>query len=176
MTWVAVAVAGAAVVGAVASNHAANKQADGVKKSIESTNALASQSRSDATSLFGTGQLAARNASQNVIDFYKATNTAPVNTLIQGNVLGQKALGEGYKQANNAILGLPVDMSFTNPQAVTADYTNINKGQLSPLLNNSQVDLQQTYAVPTAQQPTTAENFASLPNIDNGSKFRGRVL
>lgn len=50
--------------------------------------------------------------------------------------MAQQAVGQGGIQANNAILGLPVDMSFANnPQQVETDYSGINNAQM-PLLGS----------------------------------------
>ncbi len=137
MTWVAVAVAGAAVVGGIASNQSAKKSADAAKKGIDSSNALAGQARTDAINLFSQGRDSAQLGIGKTLDFYKNNAQAANQPLIQGNMMAQQVAGQGGIQANNAILGLPVDMSFANnPQQVTADYSGINSAQL-PVLGAS---------------------------------------
>ena len=136
MSAVATAVIGSAVIGAYSSNKAADKQADAAKKGIKSTERLAEQARNDATSLFNKGRqsrLLGQGAAFNLIK----QNAQKVNQpLIQGNMMAQQAVGQGGIQANNAILGLPVDMSFANnPQQVQADYSGINNAQ-APLLGS----------------------------------------
>jgi hypothetical protein len=134
MTWVAVAVAGAAVIGGVASNQASKKTADAAKKGIKSSNALAGQSRQDAINLFGQGRDSAQLGIGGALDFYQDTAQQRNQPLIQGNMMAQQAMGQGGIQANNAILGLPVDMSFANtPQQVTADYSKINAAKIPQL-------------------------------------------
>jgi hypothetical protein len=163
MTWVAVAVAGAAVVGAVASNSAANKSADAAKAGIKSTNALSAQSRQDAINLFGQGRESAQLGIGSALNFYKDNAQQRNQPLIQGNMMAQQAIGQGGIQANNAILGLPVDMSFANnPQQVSADYTNINSAQL-PVLGMSFADQE------------AARAAAAQPGIDAANAEKARA-
>ena len=134
MPWAAAAVVGAAVIGAGASNSAAKKSADAAKKGIASTERLAGQSREDAINLFGQGRQSAQLGIGNTLNFYKDNAQQRNQPLIQGNMMAQQVLGQGGIQANNAILGLPVDMSFANkPQQVSANYANINSAQLPQL-------------------------------------------
>lgn len=131
MSAVAAAAIGSAVIGAWSADNAANKSSDAAKKGIKSITALASQSRQDAVNLFNQGKrsrLLGQNAAFNLIK----QNAQKVNQpLIQGNMMAQQAIGQGGIQANNAILGLPVDMSFANnPQQVQADYSGINEAQM----------------------------------------------
>lgn len=131
MSAIAAAVVGSAVIGGYSANKAADKQSDAAKKGIASTERLAEQSRVDAVSLFNQGKrsrLLGQNAAFNLIK----QNAQKVNQpLIQGNMMAQQAVGQGGIQANNAILGMPVDMSFANnPQQVQADYSGINEAQM----------------------------------------------
>ncbi len=164
MTWVAVAVVGAAVIGGVASNQAAKKSADAAKKGIESSNALAGQSRADAINLFGQGRESAQLGIGSALNFYKDNAQQRNQPMIQGNMMAQQALGQGGIQANNAILGLPVDMSFANnPQQVGADYSKINSAQL-PQLGMSFGDKLEADAL--AQQEVTAPAAKAPINSD----------
>jgi hypothetical protein len=131
MSAVAAAAIGAAVIGAWSADNAADKTSDAAKKGIKSTTALASQSRQDAVNLFNQGKrsrLLGQNAAFNLIK----QNAQKVNQpVIEGNMMAQQAVGQGGIQANNAILGMPVDMSFANnPQQVQADYSGINEAQM----------------------------------------------
>lgn len=141
MSFVAAAVVGTAAVGAYSANKAADKQSDAAKKGIASTERLAEQSRVDAVNLFNQGKrsrLLGQNAAFNLIK----QNAQKVNQpLIQGNMMAQQAVGQGGIQANNAILGLPVDMSFANsPQQVQADYSGINTAQMPQVQGNYDVE------------------------------------
>lgn len=129
--WVAGAAIGSAVIGAYSSDKASDKASDAATKGMNASERLMSQSRQDAVNLFNQGKrsrLLGQNASFNLIK----QNAQQVNQpLIQGNMMAQQAAGQGGIQANNAILGLPVDMSFANnPQQVQADYSGINNAQM----------------------------------------------
>ena len=157
MPWAAAAVVGAAVVGAAASNSAAKKAADSAKKGLKSSNALTAQSRQDALNLFGQGRESAQLGIGGALDFYQGNLQKRNQPLIQGNMMAQQAVGQGGIQANNAILGLPVDMSFANnPQQVTADYSGINSARL-PMLGAS-------YAQQEAARLAAAANAANAAN------------
>lgn len=126
------AMLGGTLIGAKTSKDAADKQADGVKKSIASTEALSKQAREDAIKLYSSGMIAGRKANQRVIDFYTQSIPNAIKPLQQGNVLGQKALISGMNQANNALMGLPVDTSGLQAQQINADYgflKNLPAGQ-----------------------------------------------
>jgi hypothetical protein len=122
MALLGAAIIGSSLLGAVTSKKASDKQADGVKASINSTNELSNRAREDAIKLYSSGMMAGRKASQRVIDFYSSAIPQTLKPMQQGNVLGQKALIGGMNQANNALMGLPVDMSGFQPQQIQADY------------------------------------------------------
>lgn len=130
MTWVAVAVVGSAVVGGVASNQAAKKQAKSTEKGIKSSRELALQARNDAINLFQQGQQSGIKGIQAAMDFYKNSANAMYKPYIQGNVAAQDVIGQGAIQANNAILGLPVDMGFTQPRQINPDLSYLNAASL----------------------------------------------
>ncbi len=129
--WVAGAAIGSALVGAYSSDKASDKVSDAATKGMNASERLMNQSRQDAVNLFNQGKrsrLLGQNAAFNLIK----QNAQKVNQpLIQGNMMAQQAVGQGGIQANNAILGMPVDMSFANnPQQVQADYSGINEAQM----------------------------------------------
>lgn len=129
--WVAGAAVASALIGAYSSDKASDKASDAATKGMNASERLMSQSRQDAVNLFNQGKrsrLLGQNAAFNLIK----QNAQKVNQpLIQGNMMAQQAVGQGGIQANNAILGLPVDMSFANnPQQVQADYSGINNAQM----------------------------------------------
>lgn len=124
MPW-GVVVAGA--IDAYSKDKAADKQASAAKKGIKSTERLANQARTDAVNLFNQGKQSRLLGRQSAFDFIKQNAQRSNAPLIQGNMMAQQVLGQGGIQANNAILGLPVDMSFANrPQQVQADYSGLN--------------------------------------------------
>lgn len=137
MSAVAVAVVGSAVIGAAASSSASKQAAGSAKNQIKSTNALASQARTDAKDLYSGAGKSAQAGIGGAFNFYQQNAQKRNAPAIQGNMMAQGVLGQGAQQANNAILGLPVDMSFANtPQQVTADYSGINSAQM-PILGAS---------------------------------------
>lgn len=166
MSFVAAAVVGSAAINAYSSNKAADKQSDAAKKGIASTERLAEQARTDAVNLFTTGRQArilGRNAAFNLLQNNMQKTNQP---MIQGNMMAQQAVGQGGIQANNAILGLPVDMSFANnPQQVQADYSGINSAQM-PVLG-------EIYG-PATNTPTQAP--AQAPTQTLTSKLGGREI
>lgn len=165
--WIAGAVLGSAVLGGISANKAAGQQADATKKGIDESTRLAEQSRMDAINLFNQGRQARLLGQRGAFDFYKQNAQNVTRPLIQGNMLAQQAVGQGGIQANNAILGLPVDMSFANrQQQVTPDYSAVNTAQLPILGNQYNVDSGQDQKQQSLQE---AQNTARAAI----NKFRG---
>jgi len=134
MAWIKTAVIASSAYSAYTSNKAGKEAAKGSQKGMEQSLALQKQAREDAINLFSQGRSSAQAGIGSALNFYKDNAQAQSQPLIQGSMMGQQVLGQGGIQANNAILGLPVDMSFANnPQQVQADYTNINNAQLPQL-------------------------------------------
>lgn len=136
MSVVAAAVIGSTVVGAVSSKNAADKASSATKAGIKQTGALAEQSRNDAMTLYNQGRKSAQTGLASAFDFYKKASPARYQPMVLGNVAAQKAIGQGAVQANNAILGRPVDMSFTNPQQIPVDMSAIQNAQLPAMDQN----------------------------------------
>lgn len=152
MSFVAAATIGSAVIGGYSANKAADKQSDAAKKGIASTERLANQARMDAVNLFNQGKQSRLLGQSSALNFIKQNAQKINRPLIQGNMMAQQAIGQGGIQANNAILGLPVDMSFANnPQQVEADYSSINTAQL-PILGG-------TYNVQGMTQPQSPQTL-----------------
>jgi len=164
---VAAAMVGAAVIGAAASNSAANKSASASKAGLKSSNALAAQSRSDALNLFGQGRTSAQQGIGGALDFYGQNSQKQIQPMIQGNMMAQQVAGQGGIQANNAILGLPVDMSFANnPQQVQADYSGINNARL-PVLGANYTGGLDAAGNPIAATPQkTGQNLSGVAALD----------
>jgi len=134
MSVVAAAVIGSTIVGGVAANSAASKSASAAKSGIAESNALAQQARTDAINLFSRGLQSSTSGINSALNFYQDNAQGKAAPFIAGNVAAQKILGQGATQANNAILGLPVDMSFANnPTALAADYSGIKNAKLPVL-------------------------------------------
>lgn len=128
---VAAAVIGSAVIGGVASKSAANSAAKGQSKGLAASNAMSQQAIGQAKDYFNIGQRSAQAGFQSATDFFKQAQPAKYNPYIQGNVAAQKIIGQGATQANNAILGLPVDMGFANQQTqIQPDYGVLGNAKL----------------------------------------------
>lgn len=117
-----------AVVSGVSADRAADKQAKGVKKGLEQSAALAEQARRDVMGLF---DLSAKNqgiGTKAALDYYKTAVPRRIQPYIQGNQQAQQVIGQGAVQSNNAILGLPVDMGFTQQSQAPVDTSYLNGG------------------------------------------------
>lgn len=139
MSVVAAAVIGSAVVGAAASKSASKSAAKSQEKGLAASQAMSNQAIGQAKDYFNIGQKSAQAGFQSALDFFKNVQPAKYEPMIQGNVASQKVIGQGATQANNAILGLPVDMSFANQQqAIQPDYSAIQSARL-PMLGGQQM-------------------------------------
>jgi hypothetical protein len=152
--WVAGAAVGSALIGAYSSNKASKDAAKGQEKGLAASNAMAQQAIGGAKDYFNIGQKSSQAGFQSALDFFKSSQPAKYNPMIQGNVAAQKVIGQGATQANNAILGLPVDMSFANqPQAIQPDYSAIQNAKL-PVLGQPSAD----QSLPSGQQTSGQQN------------------
>lgn len=124
------AILGSSIISGYSSNRAADKAAEGTKKGLDQSSALADKSRSNAISLYNQARTAGQRGLTSALNFYKDAAPAKYQPFIQGNVAAQGAIGQGAVQANNAILGLPVDMSFAQPQQINPDLSMIKNAQL----------------------------------------------
>lgn len=163
MTAISTAIVGSALIGAGASSAAASKQASATKKGLAQSKALSEQSRRDAIQLYNQGRESGRRGLESAFDFYKNASSQKYAPLIASNVGAQRIIGQGAQQASNAIMGLPVDWSFTTPQQV--------KPNLSVIQNAS---------LPPATQEYLAQSQPVQPSITNEAQsreiFSGRGL
>lgn len=153
MTAVATAIIGSAVIGGVASSRASSQQAKSTQKGLDQANAFQNSAIAQSKDYFNLGQKSAQAGYQSALDLFKASQASKYNPMIQGNVAAQRMIGLGATQANNAILGLPVDMSFANqPQALTPDFSAIQNAQLPPSIAAQQAMQQQQLQANQMQQ------------------------
>lgn len=127
----AAAVVASTVVGAYSSNKASKEQAKGVQKGLDESGALAQQAREDVNRLFQIGSAQGRAGLTGAFNFYKQAAPQRMAPVTQGFQQGINVLGQGAQQANNAILGLPVDMSFTNQQVQQAPAGYLERSALA---------------------------------------------
>ena len=171
MSVVAAAVIGSTLVGAAGAKSAAKQAARGQEKGLAASSALNKQAIGQAKDYFNIGQKSAQAGFQSALDFFKNAQPAKYEPMIQGNVAAQKMIGQGAQQANNAILGLPVDMSFANQQtAFQPNYAALQSAQV-PALGGQQMGPQQTIA-PQAAAPVAAN--AIQQGVNRYSMLGGR--
>lgn len=138
--FVAGAVVVSAAAGAYSSNKASKEQSKGVQKGLDQSAALAQQARQDVMSLFERSATNSGMGMKAALDYYKTAAPKRAQPYIQGSSQAQQVIGQGAVQANNAILGLPVDMGFVNqPQIVPgtdhmigAQIPEFKKGSIVP--------------------------------------------
>lgn len=116
MSVVAAAVIGSTVVGAVSADRAADKAAKGQKAGMEQSLEITNRAREDVMKLFDQSARSARIGMDQAMNFYKQAATQRMTPFLQGNQAAQNVIGIGAQQAQNAILGLPVDMAAMNQQ------------------------------------------------------------
>ncbi len=125
---------GGALINSHAQGSAADKQAEGVKKGLKQSASLADQSRNAAIELYSQGRKSSQAGLGAALDFYKKSAPTKYAPMTLGNAAAQGIIGQGATQANNAILGNAVDMSFA--QQINPDLSFINAAQL-PVLPES---------------------------------------
>ncbi len=142
----------AAAITAYAVDRAADKGADATKKGIKASVDITTQARNDAVALFANAAKRKGIGLSQALDFYKTNALKRMQPFVQGNQSAQNVIGQGAIQANNAILGLPVDMSFVNQTQPNVDYSGIQAATLPQL----GVGMAETVNAPqTQQQPPT---------------------
>lgn len=146
-----------AVGGAVASNKASKQQTKGIEKGIDASAALAQQARADVMKLWQQGSTQGRAGIEGAFNFYKQAAPQRMAPVTQGFQQGINVLGQGAQQANNAILGLPVDMGFTNQQVAQAPAGYLDGAKLSapPILGAEAL---------LAEQPTVEQSSSATAN------------
>lgn len=170
---VAAAVVGSTLIGAVSADRAADKQASATNKGLQQSAELAAQSRGDALKLYSAGRKSYQQGLGQTLDFYRRASPSRYTPMIQGNVAAQGVIGQGAAQANNAILGLPVDMGFTQAQQITPDLSFLNAGVLPQQLPDA-------IAAPTdtAGQPSKINSSGSaikdVVNAIGGKNIAGK--
>lgn len=112
------AVVGAAAIGAVASNRASKRAAKGQREALAATSAAATQARDDIRRLFGEATAARRKGFGEAIETIAGSPAKIIEPFQKGNVLAQEQVIRGLPQIQNAILGLPTDLSGFKPRTV----------------------------------------------------------
>ena len=150
--------AAAAVIGAVGTNAAANKQSnaieDAAKTSSEQISDSADKARGDLFKLFPAAQDNAMQGYQGAIDVFKQSTPQQMAFGQSGNIAAQNQLINAMPQYQNAILGAPVDYS----QFQATDLGQPNLGFMNQQLS---------YTDPFSQAvgPATPSWVAPLPPV-----------
>lgn len=151
---VATAILGSALIGGYSSNKAAKTSADATEKGMKQSAELADQSRKSALDLYNQSRVSGQRGLTSSFDYYKQAAQSKYQPFIQANTAAQGIIGQGLQQANNAILGLPVNTNFAQPQQVQHDMSFLNNAQL-PQMAGEYLPQQQAKA-PTSQIGNTS--------------------
>jgi hypothetical protein len=163
------AILGSAVIGGIASNQASKQNSKGVQKGLDQSAAISKQARNDVVSLFNTSAKRANVGIQEALNFYKQNAQKRVQPYVQANANAQNVIGKGAIQANNAILGLPVDMNqITNQPQAQADYSGIQGAQLPQITPGFAQNSQGQIVEPTAETKVNDDVRAAVTNIAPG--------
>lgn len=127
MSWIATAIVGSAVIGGVASNRAASKAAKGQERALGASSAATDLARTDVKRLFGQAGESRKRGFGNALDFISGSPSKQIVPFQRGNVLAQEQVSRGLPQIQNALLGLPVDLSeFTSRSVGTPESFNFD--------------------------------------------------
>ena len=169
MSWVAVAVAGAAIVGGVvsknASDNAIESQENAAQKASDQLNTSTGQAKQDLFNLFPAAQQNATQGYQGALDVFKQTAPQQAGMFQQGNVAAQNQLLAGMPQYQNAILGAPVDYSkfqTTQLQQPNFDYLNQQLSYLDPYAPTPQPEALPVIGGNQSAQVPTKQNVGAL--------------
>jgi len=181
--------AAAAVIGAVGTNAAANKQSnaieDAAKTSSEQISDSADKARGDLFKLFPAAQDNAMQGYQGAIDVFKQSTPQQMAFGQSGNIAAQNQLISGMPQYQNAILGAPVDYSqfqatdlgqpnlgFMNQQlSYTDPYRAVN-----PLEGMTDEQIQIATATQPAAPAGTGGGQMIGPGMGGGGNSIGPIL
>lgn len=168
--WIAGAAIGSALIGAYSSDKASDKAASAAKAGTAASNALANQARTDAINLFSRGLTSSNAGTGAALKFYQNNAKAKIQPYVRGNVAAQQVLGQGATQQQNAILGLPVDMTYANnPISLGADYSGIESAKIPTLGKTFAQEEQTRIDQETAKVAAAQAQAAKAKEEDIGS-------
>ena len=131
MPVAAALVVGSTLVGGYAANKASTQAAESKKQGMNQSIDITNRARDDVMKLFQQSSQQSALARDQALNFYQQNAAKRITPYQSGNMAAQQVIGQGATQANNAILGLPVDMGFVSqPQQIQADYGGIGAAQL----------------------------------------------
>lgn len=152
------AVIGSAVIGGLSSKRASDQQTESLEKGMDQSAALAQQARKDVLGLFDRSAESARMGSKGAFEFYKRVAPQRMAPYLQGNRQARQAVTIGAQQANNAILGQPVDMQAINQPGVQPDTSYLEGVELPEYESDEVMD----------QDPKGTQSAS--PNINIGAQ------
>ena len=160
----AAAVAGAAVVGAVATTSASKRAVKAQEKGNTQASAqlekATAAARNDLFKLYPAAQQNMQQGYQGALDVFKNTLPQQASTFQAGNVAAQNQLLAGMPQFQNAILGAPVD--YSQFQATQLQQPNFD-------FANQQLQYVDPYAPAPAGPPLT--NHPQYGQIAQGNSY-----
>lgn len=131
--WVAAAVVGGAVIGAVGTSRAGKAATAGQKDAAGILSAAAAQARREIIPRFEQARIAQREGFGGALNLLGQTPEQVRAPFQQGNVLAQEQIGRGLGQTQNALLGRPVNLSGFQARSVpTPPPLEIPQGQQAP--------------------------------------------
>lgn len=163
-------VAGAVVVGAVASSRASSKAAKAGRKSSKEAGrrltAAARTARDDVNREFPQARADLLEGSRRAFDLFNQGMAGQQDALSQGNLNAQDTVSRGYGNIRNALLGLPVNQRGFMPQGID---------QFQPALNPffSGTGAQRGGAFYPARDRINAARDAKYRRIMAASGYRG---
>ena len=112
MSWVATAVIASAVIGGVSQNRAAGKAADAARRGQDILAASRAQGRSDVLGVWPQAQESQTKGFEEFRDFIaNQSMQQQAEPFIGGNMAAQRQISRGLPQIQNALLGMPTDLS-----------------------------------------------------------------
>ena len=163
MPWGAAAIVGGAAIGALSSGKASKDAIKGQEKAAAIFRESTERAGREIIPRFQQAAQGIRRAGRQNLNLLGTIPQCVTKPFQQGNIQAQQAISGGLQQQQNALLGLPTDLSSLDPVAVHVP-RNINTQAFS--LGGPQPQLPQ----PNIQQPNIQQ-----PNIQQ-PRFRGRVL
>ena len=166
MGWVATAIivgGTSAVVGAVASNAASKRAAEGQKNALAASTAAADSARTDINRLFGDSASARERGFGNALDFISGAPSQQIAPFQAGNMLAQQQVSRGLPQIQNALMGNPIDLSgFQSRSIGTPESYNFD-------LSKYKKPAKAASPAPYTPAPYTPEWFMWMQNQNNES-------
>lgn len=102
---------GAAAIGSRATSKAVEAVTEGQQQALEATTQATDLARVDVSKLFGGASTARGEGFRKSLDFLSGAPAAQIQPFRAGNIQAQEQVARGLPQIQNAILGLPTDLS-----------------------------------------------------------------